>query len=401
MKTKTVLNGKTVISIDKTTYNILNPLSISRSDDGFFRYIYYIFDHKNNKYYIGQHRTLDIINDEYEGSGSRILEAYNEAKKELKENWEMRFSKCIISEAHSEEELNYLEEKIVNKNVLKDFNSYNAIKGGKTGYKAANAIEIYVYDLNGNLIESFPSISKAALWGLQHINTKSNAPNLISLIASSIKKEKYKSHGYYWVDYEIKDWELFMASLKAKKGNCRNRKNSPVVLIDPKSGDKTIFKNRLNLANWIIENGYSNTDSSKQVLKSIMRSINENVSAYGFIIQNAKLDHSKDIKTAKFVFSAHNKIQETISFINTLKVFLLYYGEKKRNLVENYKFTIELSDELYSILLGTVLLYNTENKIKCNFENSSEQFEFQDFIFKRCNDKSISSRMIIDNVIRK
>lgn len=399
MKFKTILNGNSTIMVGRTAYKILSPLSIQKSDDGFYRYIYYIFDHKNSKYYIGQHRTMDIVNDEYQGSGSKILEAYEEAKTELKDDWEQRFTKCIIAEARSEEELNHLEAKIVNKHILKDYNSYNAILGGRNGYKACNAISIYVYDLNGNLIESFPSISKAASWGIQHVNTSSSIGNFVSLIASAIKKEKYKSHGYYWVDYEIKDWSLFLANMKTKKGVCRNKKNGPVVIIDGKSGEKTVFKNRMNLAKWLIDNGYSNTESTKQVTKTIMRAINENSAAYGFIIQNAKINRSNDIKTTKYVFEANNEIQETVSFLNAMKAFLLFCAENGKRNAERCSFTIELNERLYTLLLGTVLLFNTENGIKSDFDNMSSEFEFQDFRFRKCSDENMTSRIIVDNIL--
>lgn len=85
--------------------------------------IYKITNNINNKYYIGRHST-ENINDTYMGSGIGIK---NAIKKYGIEN----FTKEIIAEASSSEELWELEKQIINEEIVKDKYSYNMAYGGK------------------------------------------------------------------------------------------------------------------------------------------------------------------------------------------------------------------------------------------------------------------------------
>jgi len=85
--------------------------------------IYKIINNINQKYYIGRHST-DNIDDNYMGSGIGIKNAINKYGIE-------NFSKEVIAEANSSEELWELEKQIVNEQVVKDENSYNMAYGGK------------------------------------------------------------------------------------------------------------------------------------------------------------------------------------------------------------------------------------------------------------------------------
>jgi predicted GIY-YIG superfamily endonuclease len=85
--------------------------------------IYKITNQINGKYYIGRHATKDI-NDSYMGSGTGIKNAIAKYGKE-------NFTKEIIAEANTAEELWDLEKDIVNDSVVKDPMSYNNAYGGK------------------------------------------------------------------------------------------------------------------------------------------------------------------------------------------------------------------------------------------------------------------------------
>ena len=85
--------------------------------------IYKITNQINGKYYIGRHATKNV-NDSYMGSGIGIKNAI--AKYGLE-----NFTKEIIANVNSAEELWDLEKEIVNERVVKDPMSYNNAYGGK------------------------------------------------------------------------------------------------------------------------------------------------------------------------------------------------------------------------------------------------------------------------------
>jgi hypothetical protein len=87
-----------------------------------FHYLYKITNNINGKYYIGRHST-DNINDDYFGSGIGIINAINKYGKE-------NFSKEILYQCETTEELWDLERKVVNAEVVNDKNSYNMAFGG-------------------------------------------------------------------------------------------------------------------------------------------------------------------------------------------------------------------------------------------------------------------------------
>lgn len=98
--------------------------AIGRVGPGKMYYIIYkVTNQLNGKYYIGRHATNNI-HDNYMGSGLGIK---NAIKKYGLEN----FTKEIIAEARTAEDLWHLEKDIVNNEVVKDPMSYNNAYGGK------------------------------------------------------------------------------------------------------------------------------------------------------------------------------------------------------------------------------------------------------------------------------
>jgi len=85
--------------------------------------IYKVTNNINGRYYIGRHATNNI-NDDYMGSGVAIKNAI------AKYGYD-NFTKVVIAEASSREELWKLEKEIVNEDVVSDPLSYNMTYGGK------------------------------------------------------------------------------------------------------------------------------------------------------------------------------------------------------------------------------------------------------------------------------
>ena len=85
--------------------------------------IYKITNKVNGKYYIGRHSTADI-NDNYMGSGVGIKNA-------IRKYGRHNFTKEILAEASTSQELWELEKQYVNESVVVDKNSYNMCVGGK------------------------------------------------------------------------------------------------------------------------------------------------------------------------------------------------------------------------------------------------------------------------------
>jgi len=86
--------------------------------------IYKITNTINGRYYIGRHSTNNI-DDGYMGSGRAICNAISKYGAHV-------FTKEIIAESFSKEDLWELEKIIVNEDVVKDPKSYNMAYGGKS-----------------------------------------------------------------------------------------------------------------------------------------------------------------------------------------------------------------------------------------------------------------------------
>ena len=85
--------------------------------------IYKTTNRVNGKYYIGRHSTKNL-DDGYLGSGTHISNA-------IKKYGQESFEREILGEALTTEDLWYLEELFVCKDVVEDPNSYNLAYGGK------------------------------------------------------------------------------------------------------------------------------------------------------------------------------------------------------------------------------------------------------------------------------
>lgn len=139
---------------------------------------------KNGFIYIGVHGTEDPnVFDGYLGNGCYINKP--NTYKYSKTNFQIAINEFGVSNFRREtlyiydtpEEAYAMEAEIVNYNFLARPDVYNMILGG---YGALNKIEIYQYDLNGNYIKTFESISEAEretgktnIWRSMLLKTKS------------------------------------------------------------------------------------------------------------------------------------------------------------------------------------------------------------------------------------
>lgn len=87
--------------------------------------IYKITNRLNNKIYIGKHKT-DDKNDSYLGSGILIKKAVEKYGRES-------FTKELLVECATEEEMNKMEEKIVDDEFVSRQDTYNVMVGGQGG----------------------------------------------------------------------------------------------------------------------------------------------------------------------------------------------------------------------------------------------------------------------------
>jgi hypothetical protein len=100
----------------------------------------------NNKIYIGKHKTNNL-DDGYMGSGKILKQAI---KKYGVEN----FKKEIIEFYNSDEEVFLAESELVNKQFVKDENTYNLSLGGPGGYPVdCNINKVAVKDKNGSMFQ--------------------------------------------------------------------------------------------------------------------------------------------------------------------------------------------------------------------------------------------------------
>ena len=95
-----------------------------------FFYLYEIRNNLNGKIYVGVHKTKDM-NDGYMGSGKVINSAI---KKYGIEN----FTKTVLEEFSTDEEMFAREKEVVNEEFLRRENTYNLRRGGNGGFDYIN-----------------------------------------------------------------------------------------------------------------------------------------------------------------------------------------------------------------------------------------------------------------------
>lgn len=134
----------------------------------------------NNYIYIGVHKTENPdIFDGYIGCGIKINKpaTYENPKTNfqiaVKQFGVKNFKRETLATFDSEEEAYQLEELIVNENFLSRNDVYNMVLGGINGKSIS--IKCYQYDLNGNYLRTFDSLTEASIFVNKTISGISNS----------------------------------------------------------------------------------------------------------------------------------------------------------------------------------------------------------------------------------
>jgi hypothetical protein len=139
----------------------------------------------NGKYYIGRHATSDI-NDGYLGSGKGITNA-------IKKYGKCNFSREIIAEASSSEELWDLEKSLITKEMIEDSMCYNMTFGGKNHLNEMKKQDPKKYKEHQSRAGKSGGVSFIKSLSYEHELKWHSAGGK----ASSKKRAKDKSHPFY------------------------------------------------------------------------------------------------------------------------------------------------------------------------------------------------------------
>lgn len=128
----------------------------------------------NNKIYIGVHKTENPdIFDSYIGCGvlinnpSTYMNPITPFQAAVKKYGPLSFKRIVLKVFNTAKEAFDLEKEIVNYNFIRRKDTYNAKLGGIGGYGAY--VKIYQFDLEGNLIKEWESITEASeFFGVSH-----------------------------------------------------------------------------------------------------------------------------------------------------------------------------------------------------------------------------------------
>ena len=90
-------------------------------------YVYQITNLITKLFYIGVHKSVNILQDNYFGSGIKI-------KSSIKKYGKQNFKKEILAEFHNKNDAYLFESQLVAKETIKDLNLYNIKPGGFGGW---------------------------------------------------------------------------------------------------------------------------------------------------------------------------------------------------------------------------------------------------------------------------
>lgn len=178
----------------------------------------------NNKIYIGVHGTYKDKFDGYIGCGvdiyrpSTYINPKTPFQCAVKKYGIENFKRTTIKEFSIMEEAYALEAELVNENFIKRKDVYNLALGGRFHSENANPKrEVHMYNLDGNYIKSFSSVTEAAL------SVNPNAANS-SHISRAIRE------GYTYAQHQWSYDKLpCMKKRSAKRPKRFNTVNSPKV----------------------------------------------------------------------------------------------------------------------------------------------------------------------------
>lgn len=163
------------------------------------KYIVYItVNTVNGKFYFGVHETNPDVFDGYIGDG---IYRMSNANKNLafhravrKYGYDKFIRTTIKIFPHTEEGLQQalaFEAEIVNSTLLKSKTCYNTALGG--GGSTVEQKRVYMFDLNGNYLQSFQSVKEAAIY----LHTD-NVVSTLKAIRNNCLGKTQSSNGYFW-----------------------------------------------------------------------------------------------------------------------------------------------------------------------------------------------------------
>ncbi len=163
----------------------------------------------NNKQYIGVHETLNPDKfDGYLGNGVFINRpaTYKKSKTPFQSAVNKygvdKFKRITLNVFDSKEEAYKLESELITEEYIKREDTYNIKLGGEGGCPENLKVKVYMYDLNGNFVKEFDTVTDAG----RYLNVShSHIPRSI--------KQGHQFHGYQFSYEKVP----FMKKFKKKQ----------------------------------------------------------------------------------------------------------------------------------------------------------------------------------------
>lgn len=170
--------------------------------DSIYKYIVYLtVNTVNNKTYIGVHKTNRDDFDGYIGCGVNIYRPASYKKSKTPFQYAVnkygidKFIRTTLFTFDNELEAYKKEEELVTEEYVKNPNTYNLIVGGRLNTNHANQYkEVHMYDIHGDYIRSFETVTEAN----KFLNPEATTSGHIS---RNIKMG-YLTNKYYQFSYE-------------------------------------------------------------------------------------------------------------------------------------------------------------------------------------------------------
>jgi len=167
--------------------------------------MYYFFykttNNLNHKVYYGVHKTKNL-NDGYLGSGRAITAAIKLHGKEF-------FTREIVAQFNSEEEMYTFEEQFITEDVVRDKNTYNQTIGGRGGFS-------HIDNYGDKNPMKNPEVVKRCVESRKvsgNFNLEANLKNLELAIAKNTGSKR-PEHAEFMQNWAKKNWELNKESLR-------------------------------------------------------------------------------------------------------------------------------------------------------------------------------------------
>lgn len=165
------------------------------------KYIVYItINLCNGKFYIGVHRTNPNVWDGYLGNGcygkrnaNKNYPLHKAIRKYGPENFKRTILRIFPDTEEGKKQAFDLEAQLVTETLLRSKSSYNVALGG-SGSIRCDTKRVYQYDLNGEFLRSFESVSAAAA----SLKLNKDLYSITKAIRNNCLGTTNSSYGFYW-----------------------------------------------------------------------------------------------------------------------------------------------------------------------------------------------------------